>query len=98
MLAHGFSAKHTNCYCADQVTAEPEHLDDGLVRMRYSFPDASVLHLNLCPIRRNHIRRLRQEAAFERVRTHGEFQKTYQDADPGFFIHLAEKTSLHAIR
>ncbi|MEZ0367384.1 methyltransferase domain-containing protein [Mycobacterium sp. pUA109] len=35
-----------------------------------------------------------REAGFERVRTYGDFQETYQDNEPDFFIHIAEKSVL----
>ncbi len=98
MLDHGFSTKHKYYYCGDQVTAEPEHLDEGLCRMKYTFPDGSDYTLNMCPIRKNYVRRLLSEAGFERVRTYGDFQETYAEDDPDFFIHVAEKSALHLVR
>jgi len=98
MLDQGFSTKHKYYYCGDQVTAEPDHVDEGLCRMRYSFPDGTHYHLNLCPIRKNYVRRLLNEAGFERVRTYGDFQETYQEDEPDFFIHVAEKSALHLVR
>ncbi|WP_306118936.1 MULTISPECIES: methyltransferase domain-containing protein [unclassified Roseitalea] len=98
MLDHGFSTKHKYYYCGEQVTAEPDHIDDGLVRMRYSFPDGSEYTLNMCPIRKNYTRRLLKEAGFERVRTYGDFQETYGEDEPDFFIHVAEKSAVHLVR
>jgi glycine/sarcosine/dimethylglycine N-methyltransferase len=98
MLDRGFSSKHKYYYCGDQVSAEPEHIDEGLVRMKYSFPDGSDFTLNLCPIRRNYVRRLLSEAGFQRVRTYGDFQETYAEDEPDFFIHVAEKSALHLVR
>ena len=98
ILDQGFSSKHKYYYCGDKVSAEPEHIDDGLVRMKYSFPDGSDYTLNLCPIRKNYMRRLLSEAGFERVRTYGDFQDTYAEDDPDFFIHVAEKSALQIMR
>jgi glycine/sarcosine/dimethylglycine N-methyltransferase len=98
ILDHGFSSKHKYYYCGDRVTAEPEHIDEGLIRFKYSFDDGSEYTLNLCPIRKNYVRRLLQEAGFQRVRTYGDFQETYQEAEPDFFIHVAEKSALHLKR
>ena len=53
ILDVGFDSKHVYYYCGDQVTAEPEHVDDSLARFRYSFPDGSVYHLNMFPLRKN---------------------------------------------
>ncbi len=94
MLDHGFKTKHKYYYCGDRVSAEPEHIDDGLVRFRYSFADGDAYTLNLFPLRKNYVRRLLKEAGFERVRTYGDFQETYQENDPDFFVHVAEKSSL----
>jgi sarcosine/dimethylglycine N-methyltransferase len=98
MLDHGFKSKHKYYYCGDQVTAEPEHIDDGLVRFQYSFQDGAVYTLNLYPLRKNYTRKLLKEAGFERVRTYGDFQETYQESDPDFFVHIAEKSAIPTAR
>jgi len=98
MLDHGFKSKHKYYYCGDSVSAEPEHIDEGLVRFKYSFADGAEYTLNLHPIRKNYMRRLLKEAGFERVRTYGDFQETYQENDPDFFVHVAEKSTLHLVR
>lgn len=92
MLDKSFSTKHKYYYCGDQVVAEPEHIDSGLARFKYSFPDGSNYTLNMYPLRKNYLRRLIQEAGFERIRTYGDFQETYQENEPDFFIHVAEKS------
>ncbi len=92
MLDHGFKTKHKYYYCGDQVTAEPEYVDEGLARFKYTFADSSEYTLNMFPLRKNYVRRLMREAGFERVRTYGDFQETYQDSEPDFFIHVAEKS------
>lgn len=91
ILDHGFSSKHTYYYCGDDVKAEPEFIDDGLARFRYEFPDSSVYHLNMYPLRRDYTRRLLTEVGFQRVETFGDFQETYRDDEPDFYIHVAEK-------
>jgi len=98
MLDQGFSTKHKYYYCGDQVSAEPSHVDEGLCRMVYSFPDGAQYTLNMCPIRKNYVRRLLNEAGFQRVRTYGDFQDAYAEDDPDFFIHVAEKSALHLVR
>ena len=94
ILDHGFSSKHKYYYCGDQVTAEPEYMDEGLARFRYSFPDGSEYHLNMFPLRKDYTRQLMKEVGFQRVKTYGDFHETYQDKDPDFFIHVAEKEHL----
>jgi SAM-dependent methyltransferase len=91
ILDHGFSSQHKYYYCGDRVTAEPEYVDDGLARFRYEFPDESVYRLNMFPLRKNYTRRLISEAGFQHIHTYGDFQETYQEHDPDFFIHVAEK-------
>jgi glycine/sarcosine/dimethylglycine N-methyltransferase len=93
MLDHGFTSKHKYYYCSDRVTAEPEYLDEGLARFKYSFPDACEYTLNMFPLRRNYLRRLIREAGFELVRTYGDFQETYQECETEFFIHVAKKSA-----
>ncbi|HEU0088545.1 MAG TPA: methyltransferase domain-containing protein, partial [Pseudonocardiaceae bacterium] len=91
ILDDGFSSKHTYYYCGADVVAEPEHVDDGLARFRYTFPDNSVYHLNMFPLRKNYVRRLLREVGFQRIETYGDFQATYSEGDPDFFVHIAEK-------
>jgi len=91
ILDHGFASKHKYYYCGDKVVAEPEHVDEGLARFRYSFPDGSEYNLNMFPLRKNYMRQLLTEASFQRIHTYGDFQETYQENDPDFFVHVAEK-------
>ena len=91
ILDDGFSTKHKYYYCGDQVTAEPEHVDDSLARFRYSFPDGPEFHLNMFPLRKAYVRNLMLETGFQRVKTFGDFQETYQENEPDFFVHVAEK-------
>ncbi len=91
ILDHGFDSKHRYYYCGEDVVAEPEHVDPGLARFRYSFPDGSHYRLNMFPLRKNYTRRLLREAGFTAVKTYGDFQETYQEAEPDFFVHVAEK-------
>ncbi|MFP3907941.1 MAG: class I SAM-dependent methyltransferase [Acidimicrobiales bacterium] len=92
IIDEGFSSKHKYYYCGDRVSAEPEYVDEGLARFRYDFPDDEQYHLNMFPLRKNYMRTLLNEAGFPRVRTYGDFQETYQESEPDFFIHVAEKS------
>lgn len=92
MLDRGYTTKHRFYYCGDRVSAEPEHIDKGLVRFKYTFADGDEYTLNMCPIRKAYMRRLLLEAGFQSVQTYGDFQESYKDSDPDFFIHVAEKT------
>ena len=91
ILDDGFSTKHKYYYCGDKVSAAPEHVDEGLARFRYDFPDGTSYHLNMFPLRKDYTRRLIKEAGFPTVHTYGDFLETYHEADPDFFIHVAEK-------
>ena len=92
ILDDGFSSKHAFYYCGDDIRAEPEHVDDGLARFRYTFPDQSVYHLNMFPLRKNYTRRLMAEVGFQKIETYGDFQETYRKDEPDFFIHVAQKS------
>ena len=98
IIDHGFSSKHKYYYCGDKVVAEPEHVDDGLCRMKYDFSDGASYTLNMYPLRKNYTRKLMLEAGFQRIRTYGDFQETYHDAEPDFFVHIAEKSALRETR
>ncbi len=91
ILDVGFSSAHKYYYCGDKVTAEPDHVDEGLARFRYTFPDGSIYRLNMFPLRKAYMRQLMLEVGFTSVRTYGDFQETYDHYDPDFFIHVAEK-------
>ncbi len=92
ILDHGFSTKHTFYYAGAQVKAEPEHMDEGLARFCYQFPDKSRYHLNMFPLRAAYVRQLLKEVGFQKVTTYGDFQETYRTEEPDFLIHIAEKT------
>jgi SAM-dependent methyltransferase len=96
MLDHGFTSKHVYYYCGDRVTAEPEYVDDGLARFRYTFPDGHRYTLNMFPLRKDYVRSLIRRAGFERVRTYGDFQERYRERETDFFIHVAEKSRSRA--
>jgi SAM-dependent methyltransferase len=91
ILDEGFSFKHVYYYCGENVTAEPEHVDDGLARFRYTFPDESVYHLNMVPLRLDYTRKLMRDVGFQRIETYGDFKETYHQEQPDFYIHVAEK-------
>ncbi|MFW6691946.1 methyltransferase domain-containing protein [Streptomyces sp. MAR4 CNX-425] len=91
ILDRGYTSKHTYYYCGEDVAVEPEYVDAGLVRMRYQFPDESVYHLNMFPLRKDYTRRLMAEVGFQSIDTYGDFQHTYRGDEPDFFIHVASK-------
>lgn len=91
IIDNGFSSKHIYYYCGEDVRAEPEYVDEGLARFRYSFNDGSTFHLNMFPLRKNYVRSLMTEVGFQQVHTFGDFQETYHDTEPDFFVHIAEK-------
>lgn len=91
LIDHGFSSKHTYYYCGENVIVKPAHVDEGLARFEYKFPDESVFHLNMFPLRTAYTNRLMKEVGFQSVETYGDFQETYREAEPDFFVHIAEK-------
>lgn len=91
IMDEGYDSKHKYYYCGDKVVAEPEHVDEGLARFRYAFPDGSVYHLNMFPLRKEYLRNLMQEVGFQRIETYGDFKETYKENDPDFYVHVAEK-------
>lgn len=82
---------HEYYYCGENVKAEPEHMDEGLARFRYEFPDNTVFHLNMFPLRREYVRRLMTDVGFQTIDTYGDFQESYEHYDPDFFVHVAQK-------
>lgn len=92
ILDHGYSSKHTYYYCGDDISVYPEYVDPGLTRFRYEFPDKSVYHLNMFPLRKAYTRRLMREVGFQHIETYGDFKETFRETEPDFFIHIAEKS------
>jgi len=91
ILDNGFSSKHTYYYAGENVKAEPEYIDEGLARFRYEFYDKSQYHLNMFPLRKDYITNLMKEVGFQTIDTYGDFQETYSQDEPDFFIHIADK-------
>jgi SAM-dependent methyltransferase len=92
ILDGGVASRHKYYYCGDQVTAQPVHVDDGLARFEYRFPDGSRHNLNMFPLRKDYMRRLLREAGFQQIHSYGDFQEQGEETDPDFFIHVVEKT------
>ncbi|AGA31945.1 Glycine N-methyltransferase; Sarcosine N-methyltransferase [Thioalkalivibrio nitratireducens DSM 14787] len=97
ILDHGYSSSHTYYYCGDNVSVAPEHVDEGLARFEYRFPDKSTYHLNMFPLRKAYVRRLMREVGFQNIDTYGDFKETYREHEPDFFIHVADKHYEEAI-
>lgn len=91
ILEGGFSGRHAYYYCAENVKVTPEYIDEGLTRFRYEFPDHSVFHLNMYPLRKDYVRNLMKEVGFQQIKAYGDFRETYRHEVPDFFIHVAEK-------
>lgn len=91
LLDGDYTNGHTYYYCGDEVSAAPEYVDEGLARFKYHFPDGTDYHLNMYPLRKGYLRRLMREVGFQRIDTYGDFQETYAEDEPDFFIHVAEK-------
>lgn len=91
ILDAGYSSKHTYYYCGEDVKVKPSHVDEGLARFDYAFPDGSKFHLNMFPLRKAYMQRLLGEVGFQSVETYGDFQETHREEQPDFFIHVAEK-------
>lgn len=92
ILDSGFTTKHKYYYCGDKVSAEPVHVDDGLARFEYSFQDGVKHYLNMFPLRKDYMRNLLKESGFQTIETYGDFQETYKESEPDFFVHIAHKT------
>lgn len=91
ILDEGFKSKHKYYYCGDKVSAQPIYVDDGLARFEYAFEDGSKHHLNMFPLRQQYLRGLLYDAGFQKIETYGDFQETYKDDEPDFFVHIAYK-------
>jgi glycine/sarcosine N-methyltransferase len=91
IMDNGYSSKHTYYYCGEYVSVRPTYVDEGLARFEYGFPDGSKFHLNMYPLRKAYMQRLLREVGFQRVETYGDFQETYREEEPDFYIHVAEK-------
>jgi len=43
------------------------------------------------PLRKRYVRKLLREIGFQKITTYGDFKESFQDDEPDFFIHVAEK-------
>lgn len=91
ILDNGYSSEHVYYYCGDDVSVAPTHIDEGLARFQYNFPDGESFHLNMFPLRKKYMRNLMREVGFQRISTFGDFQETHPESEPDFFVHIAEK-------
>jgi SAM-dependent methyltransferase len=91
ILDKGYTNKHRYYYCGENVLAEPVSIEEDSVRFAYTFADDSVFHLDMFPLRKEYMLKLLQETGFGKVETFGDFQETFQEEQPDFFIHLADK-------
>jgi glycine/sarcosine N-methyltransferase len=91
ILDAGFSSTHAYYYCGEDVRAYPEHVDEGLARFRYEFPDGSTFNLNMFPLRRRYVTRLAKDVGFQNITTYGDFKQTFKDHEPDFLVHVITK-------
>lgn len=91
IMDNGYSSKKIYYYCGNNIKVAPEYIDDGLARFKYEFPDESTYFLNMFPLRKEYLRGLMFSAGFQQVKTYGDFQETYDDNEPDFFVHVAKK-------
>ena len=89
ILDEGFSTKHQYYYCGNGVDARPEEITPDFVRFRYSFPDGSIHHLTMAPIRQDYVTQLMKEAGFSDVRRYGDFKPDFEPLEPDFVIQVA---------
>jgi len=91
LLDNGAKPSQKFYYCGKDVRARPIHVDDAVAKFRYEFSDGAVFHLDMFPLRKDYVRRLLAEAGFGNIQTFGDFKTLFHEAEPDFFIHLAEK-------
>lgn len=91
ILDDGFSSKHKYYYCGEKVSAEPIHVDEGLARFEYTFPDGAKHHLNMFPLRKDYLCGLISDAGFQRIDTYSDFENRGKHDDADFYIHVAHK-------
>jgi SAM-dependent methyltransferase len=92
ILEGGRLNRRSYCCSDDAIGLEPECVEEGLVTLRYHFPDGTEHRLNTYPLRKEETRSLLREAGFQSVHTFGDFHETYRDDEPEFFVHLAKKS------
>jgi glycine/sarcosine N-methyltransferase len=91
LLDKEIEPSHKYYYCGENVSVEPEHVDNSLARFRYAFADGDTYHLNMYPLRKNYVQNLMKQVGFQTVTTYGDFKETYREREPDFFVHVAEK-------
>lgn len=94
MLDKGYQSQHIFYYCGQGVVVEPVHLDEGLARFCYVFPDQTTFHLNMCPLRIDYLRELIQDQGFEPLATYGDFQTSFHQDQTEFLVHVARRNGM----
>lgn len=89
--ARRFRSSGDYYYCGDGVDISIDEVSDVLCRFRYRFPDDSVHHLEVYPVRDEELRGLLTQAGFFEQRTFGDFQEEFDLLDCDFIIHTAKK-------
>lgn len=92
ILDGGYRGRQTYYYCGNDVQIETEHVDHGRARFRYQFADGEVFHLDMFPLRKQYMRDLFLQVGFQRIATFGDFQASYRENEPDFFVHVVDKS------
>jgi SAM-dependent methyltransferase len=95
LLGNRYENRGTYYYCGDHVKVDPELVNKDVARFRYSFPDKSSFCLNMFPLPKEYVKTLMLEVGFQKIKTYGDFQETYKQAEPDFYVHCAEKKYQH---
>jgi SAM-dependent methyltransferase len=93
LLDRGAAPRRRYYYCGTTVSARPISVDDGVARFRYEFADGSAFYLDMFPLRRHYLIGLIGDAGFDAVTTYGDFQSSFDETEPDFFVHVARKKS-----
>jgi glycine/sarcosine N-methyltransferase len=94
LLNNEYKNTHTYYYCGENISAQPEHVDEGLARFKYTFPGDEVFHLNMFPLRKAYMQNLMKEVGFQNVVTYADFTETHKNPNPDFYVHVADKVYL----
>ena len=91
-LINGMPTRKAQYYAGKSTSAEPEYLDEGLARYRYTFSDGSYYFLNMFPITSNTLISEAQTAGFQLLQTLFDLSDKQTD-EAAFIQHVFRRVS-----
>lgn len=95
ILTSGFAEQRTNYCCgASDVVIGAAAVGEGLVRLRYQFPDDTNYDVTQYPMRQAETTDLLRAHGFESVTSYGDLHREFALTEPDWIVHLARAAAV----